>query len=278
MARARNIKPAFFTNDKLSECSAFARLLFIGLWTICDREGRLFDRPKKIKAEVLPYDDCNVDSLLNELHNNGFVVRYCVDTERIIEVVNFVKHQNPHIKEPVSTIPSFKDGAAEIKSLEKTGLAQEKTGLVLPLTESPILNPSSLTPHSETVIFGDAKKEKTQKNGERLESFLGRECPDGKLLMEWGKEAYELSKLRNENIEWEWDKFKDYWIGVSGKNAVKKDWRATWRNWVRKNAEGKGNARNNNQGSRAGDAEDRFRNRVNATSRLVDDLISSGGV
>jgi hypothetical protein len=31
-----------------------------------DREGRLEDRPKKIKAAVLPYDECDVDRLLDE--------------------------------------------------------------------------------------------------------------------------------------------------------------------------------------------------------------------
>ena len=67
MARSRNIKPGFFLNDELAECDPLARLLFAGLWCIADREGRLEDRPKRIKAEVLPYDDCDVDELLNQL-------------------------------------------------------------------------------------------------------------------------------------------------------------------------------------------------------------------
>lgn len=57
MARSRNIKPAFFFNEQLAEVAPLGRLLFIGLWTIADREGRLEDRPRKIKAEVLAYDD-----------------------------------------------------------------------------------------------------------------------------------------------------------------------------------------------------------------------------
>ena len=56
MARARNLKPSFFTNDKLAELHPLGRLLFAGLWTIADREGRLEDRPKRIKTDVsLPY-------------------------------------------------------------------------------------------------------------------------------------------------------------------------------------------------------------------------------
>jgi hypothetical protein len=49
MARSRNIKPGFFTNDELAECHPLGRLLFAGLWTIADKEGRLDDRPKKLK-------------------------------------------------------------------------------------------------------------------------------------------------------------------------------------------------------------------------------------
>ena len=47
MARSRNIKPSFFMNEDIIELPYEARLLFIGLWTLADREGRLENRPKK---------------------------------------------------------------------------------------------------------------------------------------------------------------------------------------------------------------------------------------
>ena len=106
MARARNIKHGFFTNDRLAECEPLARLLFAGLWTIADREGRLEDRPKRIKAELLPYDDCNGDALLTQLADAGFVIRYKAGGNNYIQITNFLKHQNPHIKEATSTIPA----------------------------------------------------------------------------------------------------------------------------------------------------------------------------
>lgn len=106
MARARNIKPGFFTNDVLGELPPLARLLFAGLWTICDREGRVEDRPKKIKAETLPYDDCNADELLQLLTDKGFLSRYQVGDVRVIQVVAWDKHQNPHVKEAASTLPA----------------------------------------------------------------------------------------------------------------------------------------------------------------------------
>lgn len=106
MARSRNIKPSFFSNEVLADAEPLARLLFIGLWTIADREGRLEYRPKKIKVEVLPYDDCNIEKLVSQLVKGGFITLYEVENINYIQVVNFKKHQNPHMKEQASTIPA----------------------------------------------------------------------------------------------------------------------------------------------------------------------------
>ena len=96
MARARNIKPAFFNNEDLAECSLAARLCFAGLWTLADREGRLEDRPKRIKGELFRFDSLDVEPLLKELAHRGFIMRYEVDGRGLIQVVAFHKHQNPH--------------------------------------------------------------------------------------------------------------------------------------------------------------------------------------
>ena len=71
--RARDIKPGFFKNDQLAECSMAARLLFPGLWMLADREGRIENRPRKIKAEIFPFDDMDVAELLSELEKAGLI-------------------------------------------------------------------------------------------------------------------------------------------------------------------------------------------------------------
>ena len=114
MPRARSLKPSFFSNDALGEMDPLARLLFQGLWCLADRKGRLEDRPKRIKAEVLPYDNCDCDDLLQALADSGFILRYVSCKERYIQVVNFVKHQNPHAREPESTIPAPDEHSAGI--------------------------------------------------------------------------------------------------------------------------------------------------------------------
>jgi hypothetical protein len=106
MARARIIKPGFFKNENLVECSFGARLLFAGLWTLADRAGRLEDRPKKIKMEIFPCDDVDCDSLLKELCAHKFIKRYQVDGNKYIQIIAFCAHQKPHKNEVESVIPS----------------------------------------------------------------------------------------------------------------------------------------------------------------------------
>src|SRR6185369_12047817 len=106
MARARNIKPGFFLNEDLVNLPFSTRLLFIGLWTVADREGRLQDKPKQIKMAVFPADDVDVDAGLQSLADFKFIVRYEKNGDKYIEINNFTKHQHPHVKESASTIPA----------------------------------------------------------------------------------------------------------------------------------------------------------------------------
>lgn len=105
--RARNIKPGFFKNEQLAECSAFARLLFPGLWMMADRNGFLEYRPKRWKAEIFPYDDVDCASLCSELEKSGLVARYAVAGSEYLFIPKFKDHQNPHKNEPESGIPQY---------------------------------------------------------------------------------------------------------------------------------------------------------------------------
>ncbi len=93
-------------NEELAECDPLARLVFAGLWCLADREGRLEDRPKRIRAFVFPYENYDVDKLLNQLQDHGFILRYEVNGDKYIQVINFKKHQRPHPKEAASEIPA----------------------------------------------------------------------------------------------------------------------------------------------------------------------------
>lgn len=110
--RIRTIKPDFFVHEGLSDLGIMHRLLFIGMWTLADKKGRMLDRPRRIKIAVFPYDDDItaevVDEMLCELasHQDQFLVRYTVGDKDLIEISGFLEHQRPHHKEPESAQPA----------------------------------------------------------------------------------------------------------------------------------------------------------------------------
>ena len=116
MARARNIKPSFFTHDELAENDPLGRLLFIGLWTIADYKGELEWRPKRVKAQVMPYDDCDIESLAINLEKTGFIRFYSVSGSDYVHIVNFNKHQNPHKNE--------KDKGSDVPAITSENIAE----------------------------------------------------------------------------------------------------------------------------------------------------------
>lgn len=229
MARSRNIKPSFFTNDLLAECEPLARILFAGLWTIADREGRLHDRPKKIKVEVLPYDQCDVDALLWQLAGRGFIARYSENNDRFIQIIAFSKHQNPHLKEAVSEIPGISDTS--------TILAPDLHHTSPALTLNPItltLNPYPLTLKPQS----DARTGRAKKN-------TGISLDDLSIdhVSEWLMKKRVGGKYLTIDEQALLEKFKDYCRSTGKKYA---DYTAAFRNsfeWD--NPPLKGNSREN---------------------------------
>ncbi|MBV6326357.1 phage replication protein [Pseudomonas aeruginosa] len=153
MARARNIKPGIMANENLAEVSPIERLLFIYLWMLADREGRLEDRPKRIKAEALPYDDVDANEALNSLAKAGFIIRYRAEGQSIIQVVNFTKHQAPHMREQGSSLPEYVAETAEIEPCQVEVVTEHDLGSAKAMpSPSDSLIPDSLIPDSNTPL------------------------------------------------------------------------------------------------------------------------------
>lgn len=116
MARSRNIKPSFFDNDELADLDPLARILFIGMWTIADYKGEFEWREKRIKAKLLPYDDCDIKKLAINLDKSRFIRFYSDGDKIFVKVVNFEQHQNPHKneREKGSEIPEYKEGMRQV--------------------------------------------------------------------------------------------------------------------------------------------------------------------
>lgn len=169
--RARDIKPGFFKNDQLAECSMAARLLFPGLWMLADREGRLENRPRKIKAEIFPFDDVDVAALLAELDRAGLIRTYEVNGTALVWIPQFKRHQSPHKNEKSSELPAHpddisvtcpvQDKAKGESTPEMEGSAPEIPGKI-PLTPSS-LTPSSLSPRDKSPLTPHGGAGRTRK-------------------------------------------------------------------------------------------------------------------
>jgi len=125
MARTRNLKPAFFKNEDLAECDPVVRLLFAGLWTLADREGRLECRPKRIRAELFPYDSFDVAGMLDQLAARGFIRFYEVEGQKYLEIPTFTQHQHPHHGEKAACpAPQSPDESRQVLDKSGTSLGQ----------------------------------------------------------------------------------------------------------------------------------------------------------
>jgi len=173
----------------------------------------------------LPFDAVEVEPLLKELAGRGFILRYQVEGRSLIQIVNFLKHQNPHHREAESDLPSPESLRLDPHSMNTKPEAspgidpqevQFHEGQSRLIPDS--LIPDSLIPDS---LIPDSR-----------EARASRLPPTWLLPDDWRKWAEEVRP--DIDVALTADKFRDYWIAKPGKEGRKLDWLATWRTWVRK--------------------------------------------
>jgi hypothetical protein len=113
MARIRTVKPEFWTDEKVVECSIPARLLFIGLFNFANDKGCLERSPRRIKMQVFPADSMDCEPLLQELINHGLLTEYSVNDVQYLHISGFLKHQkiNRPSQTNIPAPPSFNDNS-----------------------------------------------------------------------------------------------------------------------------------------------------------------------
>lgn len=114
MARKRMIDPSFWTDEKLGLLTPMHRLLFMGLISNADDEGRLQGHPALVKSMIFPYDvditHQQVEKWLIDLHNEGLILIYEVGKQRYIWIPNFLKYQQINRPTP-SKLPAPPENA-----------------------------------------------------------------------------------------------------------------------------------------------------------------------
>ena len=111
--KSRLVRPEFWTDGKIVQLSAFARLLFIACWQMADDEGRFEWEPIRVKLQVFPADSVDIGELGAELGGLGLIRFYSVGGKDFACVPKFADHQKLHPDRP-SKLPPPPDAGADL--------------------------------------------------------------------------------------------------------------------------------------------------------------------
>ena len=120
MPRIRTIKPEFWSDEKLAPLDPVDRLTFLGLISLADDFGRVHDNCKVIDAFVFPECSRTVRESLANLSRIGRIRRGNASSgKRIIEIVNWSKHQRVDKPQTATALPEIAECTDE--TLENAG-------------------------------------------------------------------------------------------------------------------------------------------------------------
>lgn len=163
--RQRMIKPEFFVDDRLLECSMSARLAFVSTWCIADDKGNLERSTKQIRRLAFP-DETNesVESWILELIDQGLLLEYSWNGDNYLHIKGFAKHQR--IDKPSKPrCPEFDESLLTPRALQEHS---KSTPAQVKLREEKLKEGNQ-----NQSYFHDVEKEEA-----REENFEDEELPD----------------------------------------------------------------------------------------------------
>lgn len=229
MARIRTVKPEFWSDEQVMECSPLARLMFIGIWNFCDDGGNHPLSERTIKALVFPGDDIDsatIRRMLVELSSNALVRFYESGGKAYLNVKGW-RHQK--IDKPTMKHPDYYDGIEVFPDdlWPAANVVDEYSTSIRRVFDEPS------PPEGEGEGEGKGKG-KDQERGPHIEkpkpAARKTKIPNPFLLTAEMR-AWAAESVPGVDLKTETEKFVDYWRGEA---KTKADWPATWRNWMRK--------------------------------------------
>jgi len=93
MARKRMIDPNIWQSEDFSKLSTLGKLVFIGLFSLADDEGRGRCNPIYLKSTLFPYEEgirsADIDKTLSEISSNMSVIFYSCDGSNYYSLYNW---------------------------------------------------------------------------------------------------------------------------------------------------------------------------------------------
>lgn len=116
MARKRMIDPNIWQSEDFSKLSTLAKLVFIGLFSLADDEGRGRCNPIYLKSSLFPYEEdirsTDIDKTLSEISSNMSVIFYSCDGSSYYSLLSWNTFQK--IDRPSeSKIPEYDEKTME---------------------------------------------------------------------------------------------------------------------------------------------------------------------
>lgn len=108
MARIRTIKPSLWGDDKVAQLSRDARLLFIGIISNADDEGRFIATPVALSGTIFPLDDlppAPIKRWRGEIVGQGLIRLYRVGPHEYGYLPHWRKHQRIDKPQPSALPP-----------------------------------------------------------------------------------------------------------------------------------------------------------------------------
>lgn len=135
MARKRMIDPNIWQSEDFSKLSTLGKLVFIGLFSLADDEGRGRCNPVYLKSTLFPYEEgirsADIDKTLSEISSNMSVIFYSCDGSSYYSLYNWNIWQK--IDRPSqSKIPDYDEKMTRLfvdnSSNNRRGISPNKKG------------------------------------------------------------------------------------------------------------------------------------------------------
>ena len=249
MARIRSIHPGQWTDEQFVSVSPFARLLALALRNEADDQGVFEWKPVGLKMRLLPADTVDIVALLSELVGADIIRKYAAEGREYGAIRNFQRYQRPKKPNSLHPIPVelrtyLNSSAASSEPVENQsgnrradvgGRMEDGGGSKTPPqpTASVGCDAPPLATPPPPVAAPVVAKPPQEVRGSRLPSDWTlpedwREWATTELLPQGGGLPAIIGY-----VERAAERFRDHWLGKAGKDGAKRDWLATWRNWVR---------------------------------------------
>jgi len=107
MARKRTIDPSFWKNNNVAKLNMLERLLFMGIFSNADDEGKGEADPAYLRSTIFPYDDISLKEIINGINKickYMNIIFYEVNSVKYYKILNWKKWQSINKKQK-SKIP-----------------------------------------------------------------------------------------------------------------------------------------------------------------------------